>query len=1512
MKNALWRKHKIIANDTINFHIKCCNKFKKRHLWNGEDTEKFIKIFQHDIHKYEKHSKSQQFINCKFLNNRHKNETRYLNTIKNLETEKQKLIQKLNCYDNLCEKIRSKWSKKDSTQRNKIQNDVNEHNQYFQQQFKNLDKLHDNVVKLMTLENPKQNIHLLTINGSISNKYSNNINFDLITNRDCYTYTGLSKTDIIKHAEMCSLLPVDIFFIRVKIRHYLSFNFQEMLFGVSSSSLKSNWKDRLPIYNQKYAKKFLINVRFAQQYWNRSKIKQSTPDFVYILREVSRNQDIIILNQDGTYQYIMTPQTDHNIRKALKSGHKQRHLVKVHIIATTSGHPIHILSTYSDGNHSDGKIFETIFDEHYIDQCLKQFEEEIKENPNNLIIPKSVLLLKPKNSKIDCKNIRCSEKIEEDRSIKCSKCNTAKYCSQICLKSDASEHMALCKIQIKQSKLLTRLERDTDLFQSFQNLEQLLECKQMQSLCHRTDHFVSDNGYIGNDIRLKRPCKPPDQKDTVSRGSPIQSTWKRGLSAIRQVQERINKWCKNNKMLSSVIDIHDIYRVNWVWQIVAADLNYLQKDLMRDTEESTLLSKKILGLQGINYIPAQCYTPSNPNFLGSSSTSNKTNRSTQKIKKRRSNNKQKQLKQKKETVNANLLLHTENSDDNNDDDDDSEQESSEWSSAENSDDNNDDDDDSEQDPEIFQQLMEEREKRYQTLRNGQQRKAKQQQYYMNQNDNNHNKNHNQNNEHSMVDSDDADADDEDSENADADDDEDSIMDLHEEPDWDEANPEFVRKYTLPESYHRDFVLRAEGGLNVVWQWLQNPINNEGIFQHIKKYFTWKNLYNFIGKKFFHKVGIYYLKRMNKQNYHQSRNPQQEKPFSIWQHKNHKNILYFRNVRSKHKSSNKYQVVVSLEELQHWAKAIKLYSIEHYHSRSTLIHEIQQNNNNICNLEKKNKKQLITLLIKLQNLSLNEAQNHWYRWLNATNGGTEPHKAKVSEFLSAIHFNKFKLLKARQKKELEEKNQKYVMYDGWNLSLLNKYELTEWMKQHDFFKDENIKQMIDKLRKEQDKNKVNWDKDLHWHSLSKKELLKICKQQIKIKNIEKKKDNHIPTIFQTNDKNLIKFWGIKYGFLKLWWYQIFNGDEHEEYEMNFFKNYKPDTLCSYCGACIEDFEMCEMEDDEDIEERIFCDIHCKMHYQRLRDDKKPLIDVICLTSKSDIQIISDKLQKLPHWPAFIPISNSSQYIDETIERKQIIDTIWHYFTYTKSLLKTFRIFSNKLELRVDEFQYKSNLNKYRNIQNLCNTYNKDWIDLIAHLYKESDYDEHLKYLYQYTQIKKDKYWHDVNWDIWQTPLSRIQVFCSCRSGEQIPSCCAHATAVLWLLYYSIYGNINEELFVRKGNDLKISQQLPDLVCYANYRLEIKNYKIKHGFKHLRGVCVCKKVTNEQIIECSGCCRGYHPSCLKLKWEDIHQSNIPRIQEYWHCPHCNPGQVLMANATTTQIWYRRDNGSRIDRI
>ena len=123
-------------------------------------------------------------------------------------------------------------------------------------------------------------------------------------------------------------------------------------------------------------------------------------------------------------------------------------------------------------------------------------------------------------------------------------------------------------------------------------------------------------------------------------------------------------------------------------------------------------------------------------------------------------------------------------------------------------------------------------------------------------------------------------------------------------------------------------------------------------------------------------------------------------------------------------------------------------------------------------------------------------------------------------------------------------------------------------------------------------------------------------------------------------------------------------------------------------------------------------------------------------------------------------------------------------------------------------------------------------------------------------------------------------CNCRSGAQLPGCCAHAGSIIWLIWFILFGNISNILKPSK-RDAKIINNIIDLTPYNAYRKKVK----KDGAFW----CHCQTEKNEDFVQCDCCMKWYHPSCVNTSMEDINSDRY--VFDIWHCMFCDGDSVFV---------------------
>ena len=125
---------------------------------------------------------------------------------------------------------------------NKLKQDFEEFKQKNKEctAWKNLPKQFTGSVQSWLINTPKGK----------TNRYSNYIDWFLLTSKDVEGYCGCTKEHIIKQAQMINVDPRRVFLVRRRIYKYHSFEDDSKVFGISPTSLKRNWNYTLPNYGE--------------------------------------------------------------------------------------------------------------------------------------------------------------------------------------------------------------------------------------------------------------------------------------------------------------------------------------------------------------------------------------------------------------------------------------------------------------------------------------------------------------------------------------------------------------------------------------------------------------------------------------------------------------------------------------------------------------------------------------------------------------------------------------------------------------------------------------------------------------------------------------------------------------------------------------------------------------------------------------------------------------------------------------------------------------------------------------------------------------------------------------------------------------------------------------------------------------------------------------------------------------------------------------------------------------
>ena len=174
--------------------------------------------------------------------------------------------------------------------------------------------------------------------------------------------------------------------------------------------------------------------------------------------------------------------------------------------------------------------------------------------------------------------------------------------------------------------------------------------------------------------------------------------------------------------------------------------------------------------------------------------------------------------------------------------------------------------------------------------------------------------------------------------------------------------------------------------------------------------------------------------------------------------------------------------------------------------------------------------------------------------------------------------------------------------------------------------------------------------------------------------------------------------------------------------------------------------------------------------------------------------------------------------------------------------------------------------------------------IEELRKDSDVPPSLQHL---TKYPIQKSWFDLDFGLFESELARLQQRCSCRSGVQLPGVCSHAGCILRLIYYILFLEVHDLLKKNKRDQL-ICDKICDLTPFSK---EQKRFREEND--HLCPVCRTPIKEDQESVQCDGCNRWYHPSCIKTTLEDINKDLF--ITTVFHCRMCSTSDVWMVRST-----------------
>ncbi len=161
--------------------------------------------------------------------------------------------------------------------------------------------------------------------------------------------------------------------------------------------------------------------------------------------------------------------------------------------------------------------------------------------------------------------------------------------------------------------------------------------------------------------------------------------------------------------------------------------------------------------------------------------------------------------------------------------------------------------------------------------------------------------------------------------------------------------------------------------------------------------------------------------------------------------------------------------------------------------------------------------------------------------------------------------------------------------------------------------------------------------------------------------------------------------------------------------------------------------------------------------------------------------------------------------------------------------------------------------------------------------------------------QEKKWVDIDFGLWETDLARMQYYGSCNGGAQMMNPCAHVSAAIYFIVWTLTGVLDEQLKEKK-KDKRIKDSISDLGPAATFWKEQKSQNTKNKVLLF---CVCNKPYHGYMIQCPGCEEHYHPTCIGMTEQEVKS----RGEANFKCPSCDPYIIFFSRSCQTD---RNDHG------
>ena len=992
------------------------------------------------------------------------------------------------------------------------------------------------------------------------------------------------------------------------------------------------------------------------------------------------------------------------------------------------------------------------------------------------------------------------------------------------------KYLEKCEKSIRTGK------KDPDV--SFKHIETIKELKYLSSkLIVLNDHLISDNGYHVNHPIIKRPKKPPKFDD--ERLSALAAAWRRGCSAIRQTQERINCWCKRNKFCRTKININDMKYVPAVWNVVLADMNYKGVKLMKDNEHSKQLVERLLDCRRVCENPSRYwYEPrgghreskenrasideqralnkkewdtilgkdtSNHHDNDNDNSNNNNKRKKKKKKKKKtkkkkknSNNKRKKNKNRTESRSRSRTVRNNGHNRNNRNNRNNTTESSSRSRS--------------------------RSRNNRNNRN-------------NRNDRNNNRN-NRNNRNNNSDDD---------------------------SDDDNNHGSGNRRY--PRRNNRTKVARY----GYSQQYSQNPLYDTD-HDSQEESETDEDTFQL------HDDTDYQSERANRSELEsESCDEDESESQSGSSDEDESESCDEDEEKKEQESSNKSgkKPPGRQKYTKYFSRKAKGFSD---------IMKYLKTNSVIRRMFKKLEIQASDVTEYIGKKYQNALARGYLRRVNPIYDGDK------YKFELWVHKDHESILLFRNMKSKWKSGRRYDI-------IVSLYQLKIWWnstKQHqwDQLTPTYLKQRADKYKirdfdwKYNDDGSINLsysDRDILYNKIS-----IAGKYNIEVPPTEKH------WLYSMRAKKQGSWPGGKMNP------SDFLGDTNKQMMDHLREIRKTEREASqkgwWQGHDVASYKEEKLKEFAIIEQKLYLSDADYPSHKKVSDQKK---DIFKLLKKRDEERLAEREKQLQIENDLDPdedLSKKTPAMDYA-EQYDLWRHIWPEIDNYPDLKKK----NEKYDIITTDALINFCYNNYIDISHYMNreSMKMPWTfklylftEIIRHFWKQIKQNgyitagpcpQSLKYLENYPTHEKS--WYDLDFDgCWGGKLARIQIICSCRSGEQLPSCCAHGSSALWMIYYAIDNGIEEALKPSK-RDLGIlnHSHVVNLEGYSRYKKSNKKDK----------ECVCHQETEEITYRCDGCRAWFHPSCLKIDKKDIERDRY--WFNIWHCDGCSDDKAFVMRNT-----------------